>query len=175
MSRHPAGSHPNTPGSQRLGHGTPGSQHLGHGTPGSQHLGHNTPGSQHGSQQARSHHGPGSHHGSQVPGTSFAFECLFIYGSFQHGSLHGSQHGSTHGLPTGIHGSTHGLTPAGFTPPGASYPPSHHTPSAGISVHCPLSFLYSIFVRLPPRAWPAHAWKESGLGGPKTPPKPPRS
>jgi len=111
MSRHPGASHPNTPGSQHLGHGTPGSQHLGHntpgsqhlghGTPGSQHLGHGTPGSQHGSQQARSHHGPSSHHGSQ------------------HGSLHGSQHGSSHGL-----------TPAGFTPPGASYPPSHHTPNA---------------------------------------------
>ena len=79
MSRHPGASHPNTPGSQHLGHGTPGSQHLGHGTPGSQHLGHgtpgsqhlghNTPGSQHGSQQARSHHGPGSHHGSQVTRT----------------------------------------------------------------------------------------------------------
>lgn len=34
--------------------------------------------------------------------------------------MHGSQHGSSHGL-----------TPAGFTPPGASYPPSHHTPNAG--------------------------------------------
>ena len=81
MSRHPGASHPNTPGSQHLGHGTPGSQHLGHntpgsqhlghGTPGSQHLGHGTPGSQHGSQQARSHHGPSSHHGSQVTRISF--------------------------------------------------------------------------------------------------------
>ena len=93
MSRHPGASHPNTPGSQHLGHGTPGSQHLGHGTPGSQHLGHgtpgsqhlghNTPGSQHGSQQARSHHGPGSHHGSQVTrvfptGDDFEVGCLFI-------------------------------------------------------------------------------------------------
>ena len=175
MSRHPGASHPNTPGSQHLGHGTPGSQHLGHntpgsqhlghGTPGSQHLGHGTPGSQHGSQQARSHHGPSSHHGSQVTRISFFGQNhLFYICSTDHCTV----------LSTGA---------ATVSPRLGSLlqePPTHPHITLQMQVIFLLFFWTTLhihllpFIRLPPRSWTAHAGKKSRLGGPKTPPRPPR-